>query len=139
MLPLLRASYMCIVYATYPSKQKSSLYHRKSFWEFKKSVYIHELLDKMFCNKVLYFSKILAAFRIYTVLKSRITNKIYRLGWERFGGFGQLKSNFKFRGCLRSLWHQKSYIIIFLFKYHIAIVVFYLLRLLRVYFAKDLI
>ena len=51
---------------------------RKSFQEFQKSVYIHELLHKIFCNRGLYTSEILSAFRICAILKAGITNKVYK-------------------------------------------------------------
>ena len=35
--------------------------------------------------------------------------------------YADLNSNFKFRGCLRPIWPQKSHISSFSFKYHIAI------------------
>ena len=35
--------------------------------------------------------------------------------------YADLISNFKFRGCLRSIWPQWSHMSLFLFKYHISI------------------
>ena len=52
--------------------------------------------------------------------------------------YADLKSNFKFWGCLRPVWPLKSHISSFLFKYHIALAFFHL-RLIRGHFAIDLI
>ena len=52
-------------------------------------------------------------------------------------GYADLKSNFEFRDCLRSVWPQKGHICSFSFKYHIAMV-FFILRLNIGHFAIDL-
>ena len=53
-------------------------------------------------------------------------------------GCAHLKSNFKFRGCWRSLWPQTSHIRSFLFKYHVTLAIL-CIRLFRGHFATDLI
>ena len=50
---------------------------RKSFREFQKSVYIHQLLHKIFCKEGLYISEILWAFRICAISKCQTNNKVY--------------------------------------------------------------
>ena len=50
--------------------------------------------------------------------------------------YADLNSNFKFRGCLRPIWPQKSHISSFLLKYHISNA-FEHLMLLRGHFAID--
>ena len=46
---------------------------------FQKSFYIDYMLHKIICNKGLYISKILSAFRICTISKEAgITNKVYK-------------------------------------------------------------
>ena len=51
---------------------------RKSFREFQKSVFIHELLHKIFCKEGLDISEILWAFRICTTSKCQTNNKVKR-------------------------------------------------------------
>ena len=50
---------------------------RKSFREFQKSVFIHELLHKIFCKEGLNISEILWAFRICATSKCQTNNKVY--------------------------------------------------------------
>ena len=52
--------------------------------------------------------------------------------------YADLNSNFKFRGCLRPIWPQKSHISSFSFKYHIAIAFVHIWQLTG-YFVIDLI
>ena len=51
---------------------------RKSFREFQKSVFIHELLHKIFCKEGLNISEILWAFRICATSKCQTNNKVER-------------------------------------------------------------
>ena len=43
------------------------------------SIYFYKLLNKIVRNNGLYFCEILSAFRIYTILKAVIPNKVCRL------------------------------------------------------------
>ena len=63
--------YICYSCHTSSSKYKGTI------WT---TLYIQELLHKIFCKEGLYVSEILSAFRICTVLNPMTINKVYRLG-----------------------------------------------------------